>query len=85
VKINYRHCYEQHDCEMCGEPVMGSSAFLLDRHEYDPFEFMAPTEMWLCSADCVRAWDNREPNDPSSEDSGPRDEAHRMEQARRLK
>jgi hypothetical protein len=86
MKLDYRYCREAMHCQICQAFVLGKYAFELHRHEYDPFEFLRqPNPHWLCSERCVRAWDNREPADPSSEDNGPRDEAHRMQEARRLK
>jgi hypothetical protein len=86
MKLEYRYCRELVDCCMCDALLEGKMAFELHRHEFDPFELLrSPDPRWLCSERCVRAWDNREPSDPNSDDNGPRDEAHRMQEARRLK
>ena len=85
VALFYGYCRTDLDCEMCDAPMEKQYGFRLHRHEYDPFEYAPPAEHWLCSEKCVRAWDNREPPEPSSEDSDAGDAAHRQEQARRLK
>jgi hypothetical protein len=63
-----------HECDQCREPLPGGHWLTV-----------APT-LRFCSAECVREFDNYDgPREVSSEDSGPRDEAHRMQEARKLR
>lgn len=89
MKLEYHYCAEPDvACEMCEMPTPGEVlgyAFELHRHEYDPFDYDKPTHKWLCSEACVKAWNECEPAEPSSEDNSAADDAHRMNLARRLK
>ena len=85
MRLEYHFCAEG-ECEMCSEPMNGGRAFELHRHEYDPFEYLkSPQPHWLCSEECVRDWDSREPSEVTENDNLASDDLHRAEQARRLK
>jgi hypothetical protein len=72
------------ECNDCGTELFRADVGCVVRHEPRIYYYALCK---ACSAACVKARDEYDPTpwEVSSEDNGPRDAAHRMEQARRMK